>query len=271
MTGALRAYAAANQAPVVVPFILGGAMGPVTLAGAIAQAHAETMVGIALGQLVRPGSPAIYGNFLSSMALRSGAPTFGTPEPALGSLVVGQMARRVGLPLRCSGSFTDVEGARRAGDARVGGVDDVGDPVRRELHPALGRLARGRAGDGIREVHDRRRLLRRAAHVPARGSISTDDQFALDGFHEVGPGKHFFGAQHTLRHYETAFYDSWTADNSSFEQWRDAGERRVEERAADRLAEMLADYEPPPIDEAVDEALQEFVARRKAEMPDQWY
>src|SRR4030095_2947845 len=106
MTGALRADASATQAPVVVPFILGGAMGPVTLAGAIAQAHAETMVGVALGQLTRPGSPVIYGNFLSSMALRSGSPTFGTPEPALGSLVVGQMARRVGLPLRCSGAFT---------------------------------------------------------------------------------------------------------------------------------------------------------------------
>ena len=106
MTGAIRAYAEANQAPVVVPFILGGAMGPVTLAGDIAQAHAETMVGVALGQLVRPGSPVIYGNFLSSMALRSGSPTFGTPEPAIGSLVVGQLARRVGLPLRCAGAFT---------------------------------------------------------------------------------------------------------------------------------------------------------------------
>ena len=101
-----KTYAAANQAPVVVPFILGGAMGPVTTAGAVAQAHAETLVGVALGQLVRPGSPAIYGNFLSSMNLHSGSPTFGTPEPALGSLVVGQLARRVGLPLRCSGAFT---------------------------------------------------------------------------------------------------------------------------------------------------------------------
>ena len=102
----IRTYAAANQAPVCVPFILGGAMGPVTLAGDIAQAHAETMVGIALGQLIRPGSPVIYGNFLSSMALRSGAPTSGTPEPAIGSLVVGQLARRLGLPLRCAGAFT---------------------------------------------------------------------------------------------------------------------------------------------------------------------
>ncbi len=270
MTGALRAYASANQAPVVVPFILGGAMGPVTLAGAIAQAHAETMVGVALGQLVRPGSPAIYGNFLSSMALRSGAPTFGTPEPALGSLVVGQMARRVGLPLRCSGSFTTskvldgqamLESAVSMQAAILCGANFI-------LHSA-GWLEGGLAMGYEKFVVDAD--FCGALHTYLRGIDLTDDQFALDGFHEVGPGKHFFGAQHTLRHYETAFWDSWTADNSSFEQWRDAGERRVEDRAADKVAEMLAAYEPPPIDSAVDEALQEFVAHRKADMPDQWY
>src|SRR5690606_15598365 len=106
MTLALRAYARANQAAVIVPFILGGAMGPVTNAGAIAQALAETMAGCALTQLERPGAPVIFGNFLSSMSLRSGSPTFGTPEPAIGSLVVGQLARRLKLPLRCSGNFT---------------------------------------------------------------------------------------------------------------------------------------------------------------------
>jgi trimethylamine--corrinoid protein Co-methyltransferase len=106
MTKALRAYARANQCTVVVPFILGGAMGPVTTAGAIAQSMAEAMVGVALTQLERPGSPAILGNFLSSMSLRSGSPTFGTPEPALGSLVIGQLTRRLNLPLRCSGAFT---------------------------------------------------------------------------------------------------------------------------------------------------------------------
>ena len=105
-TKVIRTYARANQAAVIVPFILGGAMGPVTNAGAIAQAHAETMVGCAITQLERPGAPVIYGNFLSSTSLRSGSPTFGTPEPALGSLVVGQLARRLKLPLRCSGSFT---------------------------------------------------------------------------------------------------------------------------------------------------------------------
>ena len=106
MSGSLRAYAAANQCPVVVPFVLGGATAPVTMAGAITQALAEVMVGVALGQLERPGSPAVFGNFLTSVDLRSGSPTFGTPEPALGSFVAAQLARRVGLPIRCSGGFT---------------------------------------------------------------------------------------------------------------------------------------------------------------------
>ena len=240
MTGALKTYARANQAPVVVPFILGGAMGPVTTAGAVAQAHAETMVGVALGQLVRPGSPAIYGNFLSSMALRSGSPTFGTPEPALGSLIVGQLARRVGLPLRCSGAFTSskVPDGQAMQESAVS--HDGGAAVRRELHPALGRLARGRARDGLREVHDGSRPVRCGAHVP-EGHRPDDDQFALDGFAEVGPGKHFFGSQHTLRHYETAFYDPSLSDNTSFEQWRDAGSHDTEFRAAQMYQDVLAD------------------------------
>jgi trimethylamine--corrinoid protein Co-methyltransferase len=270
MTSALRTYAAANQAPVVVPFILGGAMGPVTLAGDIAQAHAETLVGVALGQLTRPGSPAIYGNFLSSMALRSGAPTFGTPEPAIGSLVVGQLARRVGLPLRCSGSFTTskvldgqamLESAVSMQAAILCGANFI-------LHSAgwlEGGLVMGYEKFMIDADHCG------ALHTYLKGIDLSDDQFALDGFHEVGPGKHFFGSQHTLRHYETAFWDSWVADNTSFEQWRDAGEHRVEDRAAAKVADLMAAYEPPPIDHAVDEALREYVARRKASMPDLWY
>ena len=142
-------------------------MGPVTTAGAIAQAHAETLVGVALGQLTRPGSPVIYGNFLSSMALRSRQHRPSARRSRrIGSLVVGQLARRVGLPLRCSGAFTVVQGPRRPGDAGVGGVDAGGHPLRRQLHPPLGRLAGGRAGHGLREVHHGRRPLRRAAHVP---------------------------------------------------------------------------------------------------------
>ena len=205
MTGAIRAYAAANQAPVVVPFILGGAMGPVTLAGEIAQAHAETMVGVALGQLTRPGSPVIYGNFLSSMALRSGSPTFGTPEPAIGSLVVGQMARRVGLPLRCSGAFTSakvvdgqamLESAVSMQAAILCGANFI-------LHSA-GWLEGGLVMGYEKFVVDAD--FCGALHRYLAGIDLSDEQFALDGFREVGPGKHFFGAEHTLRHYETAFW-----------------------------------------------------------------
>jgi trimethylamine---corrinoid protein Co-methyltransferase len=270
MTGALKAYARANQAPVVVPFILGGAMGPVTTAGAVAQAHVETLVGVALGQLVRPGSPAIYGNFLSSMALRSGSPTFGTPEPALGSLIVGQLARRVGLPLRCSGAFTSskVPDGQAMQESAVSMMAALLCGANFILHSA-GWLEGGLAMGYEKFMMDLD--LCGAAHTYLKGVDLGDDQFALDGFAEVGPGKHFFGSQHTLRHYETAFYDPALSDSSSFEQWRDAGSHDTEFRAAQSCRDMLGSYELPPIDESVDEALCEFVARRKASLPDQWY
>ncbi len=270
MTGALRTYAAANQAAVIVPFILGGAMGPVTTAGAVAQAHAETMVGVALTQLVRPGAPVIYGNFLSSMALRSGSPTFGTPEPALGSLIVGQLARRVGLPLRCSGAFTSskVPDGQAMQESAVSMMAALLCGANFILHSA-GWLEGGLAMGYEKFMMDLD--LCGAAHTYLKGVSLDDDQFALDAFAEVGPGKHFFGSQHTLRHYENAFYEPALSDNHSFEQWRDAGETTSEQRAAVMVRETLANYQAPPIDDATDEALQEYVARRKAEMPDQWY
>ena len=270
MTGAIRAYAEANQASVVVPFILGGAMGPVTLAGDIAQAHAETMVGVALAQLIRPGCPVIYGNFLSSMALRSGSPTFGTPEPAIGSLVVGQMARRVGLPLRCAGAFTasKLPDGQAMAESTMSMMSAILCGTNFILHSA-GWLEGGLAMGYEKFVMDAD--FCGALHRYLEGVALDEDEFAIDGFHEVGPGKHFFGSQHTLRHYETAFYDAPTADNNSFEQWRDDGERRTEERAAELVARTLAEYEPPPLDESVDEALRDYVDRTKASMPDMWY
>jgi trimethylamine--corrinoid protein Co-methyltransferase len=270
MTGALKTYARANQAPVVVPFILGGAMGPVTNAGAVAQAHVETLVGVALGQLVRRGSPVIYGNFLSSMALRSGSPTFGTPEPALGSLIVGQLARRVGLPLRCSGAFTSskVPDGQAMQESAVSMMSALLCGANFILHSA------GWLEGGLTMGYEKFMMdldLCGAAHTYLRGFDLSDDQFALDAFAEVGPGKHFFGAQHTLRHYETAFYDAALSDSSSFEQWRDTGSSTSEQRAATSCRQALADYEPPPIDDAIDAQLLDFVARRKSEMSDQWY
>ena len=270
MTSALKAYARANQGTVVTPFILGGAMGPVTTAGGVAQSHAETMVGIALTQLIRPGAPAVYGNFLSSMALRSGSPTFGTPEPAVGSLVVGQLARRVGLPLRCSGAFTSskVPDGQAMQESAVSMLSALLCGANFILHSA-GWLEGGLAMGYEKFMMDLD--LCGAAHTYLKGMSLDEDQFALDGFAEVGPGKHFFGSQHTLRHYETAFYEPALSDNSSFEQWRDGGSTTSEQRAAVMVRDTLARYEPPPIDDAVDAELQEFVARRKAETADQWY
>ena len=270
MSGVLRTYAAANQATVVVPFILGGAMGPVTPAAAIAQAHAEAMVGVALTQLVRPGAPAIYGNFLSSMSLRSGAPTFGTPEPALAYMAVGQLAHRTKIPLRCGGAFT----ASKIADAQAGQESSE------SLWPALiagtnfmlhsaGWLEGGLTMGYEKFLLDVDRLG--ALHVLMKGLALDDNAFAMEAFHEVGPGSHFLGSAHTLANYETAYYEPALADSNSFEQWRDAGEKGAETRAAERCAKLLDAYEAPPLDAGIDESLQAFIAQRQESMPDAWH
>ena len=270
MTKALRAYARANQCAVVVPFILGGAMGPVTGAGAIAQSLAETMAGCALAELERPGAPVVFGNFLSSTALRSGSPTFGTPEPALGSLVIGQLARRLNLPLRCSGAFTSAKIAdgQAMQESTMSMLAAVQCGAHFILHSA-GWLEGGLTMGYEKFVMDADFCA--ALHVWMRGLPVDDDALALDAFREVGPGKHFFGSAHTLSHYETAFWESAVADNNSFEQWRDEGMKDAPQRASERCKRLLAEYEQPKLDPAVEEELADFVRRRKAELPDQWH
>ncbi len=245
-------------------------MGPVTTAGAIAQSHAEAMVGVALTQLVRPGAPAIYGSFLSSMSLRSGAPTFGMPEPALASLVVGQLARRLGVPMRCGGSLTaskvaDAQAAQESADALMPALLAGAHFV---LH-AAGWLEGGLVMGYEKFVLDADHLG--MMHVFMGGVPLDDNGFALDAFREVGPGKHFFGCAHTMANYETAFYTPDLADNDSFEQWRDAGGHDAEARAHQRWKQVLSTVEPPPLDEGIDEALREFIAKKKSAVPDSWY
>ena len=270
MTTALRAYARANQAAVIVPFILGGAMGPVTNAGAIAQSLAETMAGCALTQLERPGAPVIFGNFLSSMSLRSGSPTFGTPEPAIGSMVVGQLARRLNLPLRCSGNFTTskLPDAHAMNEGTMSMLAAVHCGANFILHSA-GFL------DGLLSMSYEKFVMDAdfcgALHTYLDGVKVDDNQLALDAFREVGPGHHFFGSAHTLANYETAFWDSEIADNEPYEKWQDAGSSDAAIRANMRWKRALAEYEAPPLDVALDEALKDFMARRKSEMEDAWY
>ncbi len=270
MSGVVRTYAAANQATIVVPFILGGAMGPVTPAGTIAQAHAEALVGVALTQLVRPGAPAIYGNFLSSMSLRSGAPTFGTPEPALAYITVGQLARRAGLPFRVGGALTaskvaDGQAMQESADSMMPAILAGANFI---LHSA-GWLEGGLSMGYEKFVLDCDRLG--MLHSFLKGLALDENAFAMEAFHEAGPGQHFLGTAHTMANYETAYYEPPLADCKSFEQWRDEGEKDSLQRASERWRELLAGYEAPAIDPGVDEALKAFVAERKGSMPDMWH
>lgn len=270
MTNALRAYARSNQAAVIVPFILGGAMGPVTNAGAIAQSLAETMAGCALTQLERKGAPVIFGNFLSSMSLRSGSPTFGTPEPAIGSMVIGQLARRLGLPLRCSGNFTTskLPDAQAMMEGTMSMLAAIHCGANFILHSA-GFL------DGLLSMSYEKFMLDAdlcgALHSYLDGVKIDDDQLAVDAFAEVGPGNHFFGCSHTMSHYETAFWDSDLSDNEPFEKWEAAGSDDAATRANRLWKKRLAEYEAPALDEGLRDGLNDFVARKKAESADAWY
>jgi trimethylamine--corrinoid protein Co-methyltransferase len=264
----IRTYAAANQAPVCVPFILGGAMGPVTTAGGLAQCFAEATFCVALGQLERPGSPAILGNFLSSMSLRSGAPTFGTPEPALAYLAIGQLARRLGVPLRCGGNLcaskvADSQAASESANslwpAFLAGANFI-------LHSA-GWLEAGLVMSYEKFLMDIDQCG--AFHTLARGIALDENGFALDALREIGPGKHHLGSTHTLANYQNAFYDFQLSDNNSYEQWSAEGSLDQLHRAAKRVKTLLGEYEPPLLDPAHDQALREYIERRKRTMPDE--
>ncbi|MDO8983205.1 trimethylamine methyltransferase family protein [Cypionkella sp.] len=270
MTNALRAYARANQAAVVVPFILGGAMGPVTSAGGIAQSLAETMAGCALTQLERKGAPVIFGNFLSSMSLRSGSPTFGTPEPAIGSMVIGQLARRLGLPLRCSGNFTTskLPDAQAMMEGTMSMLAAIHCGANFILHSA-GFL------DGLLSMSYEKFMLDAdlcgSLHSYLDGVKIDDDQLAVEAFAEVGPGNHFFGCAHTMAHYETAFWDSDLSDNEPFEKWEAAGSLDAASRANKLWKKRLAEFEAPDLDAGIAQGLAEFVEAKKASVGDAWY
>ncbi|MCB1417553.1 MAG: trimethylamine methyltransferase family protein [Notoacmeibacter sp.] len=270
MTRGMREYARAGQGTVLVPFILGGAMGPVTNAGAIAQSLAETLAGCALTQLERKGAPVVFGNFLSSTNLRSGAPTFGTPEPAIGSMVIGQLARRLNLPLRCSGNFTTskLPDAQAMMEGTMSMLAAVHCGANYILHSA-GFL------DGLLSMSYEKFMMDAdlcgALHAYIKGVQVDDDQLAVDAFAEVGPGNHFFGCAHTMGHYETAYWDSELSDNEPFEKWEANGSADAATRANRLWKKRLAEYEAPPLDEGVDEALRDYVARKKASMEDMWY
>ncbi len=266
----IRAYAAAGQGSIHLPFLLGGAVVPLTMAGALAQCLAETMVSCAITQLVRPGAPAILGSFISSMSLRSGSPTFGTPEPALASLAMGQLARRLNLPLRCAGNFStsklpDAQAMQQSMMSMMSAVQCGANYI---LHSA-GFL------DGLLSMSYEKFILDTdlcgALHAYLKGFEVNEDTLGFDALAEGGPGQHLFSTQHTLRHYQTAYWDSAVDDHQPWETWDEKGGVDAASRANARWKAQLAAYEAPAMDEGTDEALQAFITQKKAEVPDAWY
>src|SRR3989441_10147048 len=246
MLGAARAYAEANQATLLTPFILAGAMAPVTAAAVCAQTLAEALGGMTLVQLVRPGAPVVLGSFASSMSMQSGAPTFGTPEPALVLYAMAALARRLGVPFRsggslCASKIPDAQAAYESAATLIptclGGVNFV-------LHTA-GWLEGGLAMGYEKFVMDTDQAGMMGVFV--KGIDLSENGQALDAIRANGPGQHFLGSAHTLANFETAFYRSEVADNNSFEQWQEDGSFDAAQRANAIWKRMLAEYEAPHI------------------------
>jgi trimethylamine--corrinoid protein Co-methyltransferase len=270
MLGAARVYAEHNQATVISPFILAGAMSPVTVLGTCTQLFAEALAGMAFVQLTRPGAPVIFGTFGSSISMQSGAPTFGTPEPAMVLFIAAALARRLGVPFRsggglCASKIPDAQAAYESANtlqtAMLAGVHFM-------LHTS------GWLEGGLTMGYEKFILDTDQAgmvQVFLSGIDDSENGQAMAALREVGPGNHFLGCTHTQNNFETAFYRSNVADNNSFEQWRDEGEKDAAQRANRIWKEMLQNYEAPPIDPGIDEALLEFIRTRKASMPDAAY
>ncbi len=267
MINGLTALAENGQAAVVTPFTLMGAMTPVTLAGALMQQNAEALAVIAYTQLVRPGAPVIYGGFTSNVDMRSGAPAFGTPEYSFAVIAGGQLARRYGLPYRSSNvnasNAVDAQSAYEAQNSLwacvLGGVNLV--------HQGMGWLEGGLVTSYEQMVVDAE-LVRMFAHFLSHRPEVNEETLALDAIREVGPGGHFFGVGHTIERYETAFYQPLLSDWRNYESWEEAGAENATVRASKVAKQLIAEYEPPPIDPGIDEALKDFMARRKAEGPE---
>lgn len=270
MLGALRIYAKHNQATVISPFILAGAMSPVTVLGTCSQLFAEALSGMAFAQLVRPGAPVVFGTFASSISMQSGAPTFGTPEPAMVLYVAAALARRLGVPFRsggalCASKIPDAQAAYESANtlqtAMLAGVNFM-------LHTA-GWLEGGLAMGYEKFIMDADQAG--MIQVFMSGIDTSENGQAMDAIREVGPGQHFLGCAHTQANFENAFYRSSVADNNSFEQWESEGAKDAAQRANAIWKRMLNEYEAPAIDPAVDEALTEFVNHRKNQMADANY
>jgi trimethylamine--corrinoid protein Co-methyltransferase len=260
----MRIFAKAGQPVHITPFTLAGAMAPATVAGAVTLQNAEALGCIALTQAAVPGSPTFYGHFTSNVDMRTGSPAFGTPEYAQSVIISGQLARRYKLPLRSSSTTAsacvDLQ-ATYESDMSLNAC--IQAHVNNVMH-AGGWLEGGLTCSFEKLILDAELLQLQAAML--QPVIVDDDSLGLDAIAEVGPGGHFFGSAHTMERYENAFYQPILSDWRNFETWQEDGSKTATQRANEIWKQLLNDYEKPPIDPAIEEELQAYMARRKEEI-----
>ena len=271
MSSVLRTYAAAGQCICVSPAIFAGAMGPLSPAAVAAQTLAEAMVGIGLSQLVRPGCPAMLGSFHSSMNLRTGALTFGSPEANLTTMAISQLGKRLGVPVRSGGGQIT---ASNAPDAQA--MQDSTGAMWSTLISGAHQVwhSAGWLEGGL--VMSYEKFIMDVDHCGAmlkllQGFEIDDEAFAKDAYLETGPGENFLTTQHTLRHYTKANFEPQIPDPGSYETWKENGALTSDQRATARWKRLLREYQSPEINPDIKMKLEAFVSSRKTEMSDEWY
>jgi len=270
MLGAAKVLARANQACLITPFIMAGAMAPAKVAGAVAQTLAEAMAGMAFVQLVKPGAPVIFGSFVTTLSMQSGAPTFGTPECQLSINALIALARRLGVPSRSGGSLcaSKIPDAQAAYESAQTLLPTCLAGANFVLQSA-GWLEGGLVTSYEKFMMDCDQLG--MMHTLLAGIDLSENGQAMDAIAQVGPGRHFLGCDHTRANFETAFYRSPLADSNSWEQWELDGSLDLAQRANTAWKKVLAEYAAPPVDADVDAALCDYIARAKAATPDRNY
>jgi trimethylamine--corrinoid protein Co-methyltransferase len=266
MLGALTVYARARQAVIITPFILSGAMAPVSIAGTIAQQNAEALAGLVYAQMVEPGTPVVYGSFLTNVDLKSGAPVFGSPESQLGILASAQLARRYGLPFRSGGMFASSKttDAQAAYESVMTMLPAIQAGTHFILH-AAGWLENGLTAGYEKFVLDCEVLGMLERQIQGLGDLS-DEEMALDSIRDVPPGGHHLGTPHTMKRFREAFYRAELFDYLDFDMWQAEGSRSAVDHAQAYIESALSAYEPPELGQEVDVALLEFINTRKREL-----
>jgi trimethylamine--corrinoid protein Co-methyltransferase len=265
MLGAMKVYAKAKQALMITPFVFSGAMGPAAVAGTVVQINAEALAGIIFTQMVNPGTPCVFGAFQTNIDLQSGAPVFGSPESQIALFTLGQLARRHGLPYRSGGMFSSakIPDAQAAYESLMVMLPAILGKVHFILHSA-GWLEGGLTAGYEKFVLDLEILG--MFHTFFKGLDMSENGLAMESLRTVPPDGHHLGTPHTLANFRSAFFRSELFDYNSYEQWAEEGARDVYTRAGETYKRMLKEYQPPALDPGIDDALKEFVERRKQEI-----